>query len=101
MKDVVWADYIAAQIEAVDVIRALLDVPSVHAIGYCVAGTTLAATLALLAARGQADKIASATFFTAQVDFGIQGLSPVPQYSAYDPATQTRTSHILVYVCID
>ncbi|WP_066778679.1 PHA/PHB synthase family protein [Sphingomonas sp. CCH5-D11] len=73
MKDVVWADYIAAQIEAVDVIRGLLDVPSVHTIGYCVAGTTLAATLALLAARGQSDKVASATFFTAQVDFGRAG----------------------------
>ena len=32
------------------------------------AGTALAATLALLAARGEADKVASATFFTAQVD---------------------------------
>ncbi|WP_373441115.1 PHA/PHB synthase family protein, partial [Sphingobium sp. Z007] len=31
------------------------------------------ATLALLAARGQADKVASATFFTAQVDFSQAG----------------------------
>ena len=73
MKDVVWDDYVAAQVEAVDTIRALLDVPSVHTIGYCVAGTTLAATLALLAARGEADKVASATFFTAQVDFSRAG----------------------------
>ena len=34
-----------------------LGVESVHAIGYCVAGTTLAATLAVLAAREQADKV--------------------------------------------
>ncbi|OYW88599.1 MAG: class I poly(R)-hydroxyalkanoic acid synthase, partial [Sphingobium sp. 32-64-5] len=40
---------------------------------YCVAGTTLAATLALLAARGQADKVASVTLFTAQVDFSEAG----------------------------
>src|SRR3546814_4129793 len=40
---------------------------------YCVAGTTLAATLALLAARGEADKVASVTFFTAQVDFELAG----------------------------
>ncbi|MCC2981426.1 PHA/PHB synthase family protein [Sphingomonas sp. IC4-52] len=73
MKDVVWADYISAQVEAVDVIRDLLAVPSVHTIGYCVAGTTLAATLALLAARGEAAKVASATFFTAQVDFRSAG----------------------------
>jgi len=73
MKDVVWDDYVAAQIDAVDTIRDLLGVPAVHAIGYCVAGTTLAATLAVLAARGEADRVASATFFTAQVDFSGAG----------------------------
>ncbi len=44
-----------------------------HAIGYCVAGTTLAATLAYLTARGQAHMVATATFFTAQVDFSDCG----------------------------
>lgn len=73
LKDVMWDDYVTAQIEAIDVIRDLLGVPSAHAIGYCVAGTTLAATLALQAARGETDKVASATFFTAQVDFGRAG----------------------------
>ncbi|MFA9200122.1 MAG: PHA/PHB synthase family protein [Cypionkella sp.] len=73
MKDVVWDDYIRAQIEAIDRVRERLGVPAVHAIGYCVAGTTLAATLAILARRGEADKVASATFFTAQVDFERAG----------------------------
>jgi polyhydroxyalkanoate synthase len=73
LADVTWDDYVTAQIEAIDTIRGLLDVPSVHAIGYCVAGTTLAATLAVLAARGEAEKVASATFFTAQVDFAQAG----------------------------
>ena len=73
MKDVVWDDYVAAQIDAIETVRALLDVPAVHTIGYCVAGTTLAATLAVLSARGQADRVASATFFTAQVDFADAG----------------------------
>ncbi|MBD8619681.1 class I poly(R)-hydroxyalkanoic acid synthase [Sphingomonas sp. CFBP 13728] len=73
MKDVVWDDYVGAQVEAIDTVRAALDVPAVHTIGYCVAGTTLAATLALLAARGEAAKVASATFFTAQVDFAQAG----------------------------
>jgi polyhydroxyalkanoate synthase len=74
MKDLVWDDYIlGGQIDAIDTVRDLLKVKSVHTIGYCVAGTTLAATLALLAARGQADKVASATFFTAQVDFSQAG----------------------------
>jgi polyhydroxyalkanoate synthase subunit PhaC len=69
MADVVWDDYISAQIDAIDTVRARLKVPAVHAIGYCVAGTTLAATLAVLARRGEAEKVKSATFFTAQVDF--------------------------------
>ncbi len=73
MADLVWDDYIAAQIEAIDHVRARLKVPAVHTIGYCVAGTTLAATLAILARRGEADKVASATFFTAQVDFEEAG----------------------------
>lgn len=69
MADLEWDDYVQAQIEAIDHVRARLNVPSVHTVGYCVAGTTLAATLAVLATRGEADKVASATFFTAQVDF--------------------------------
>lgn len=74
MKDIEWADYIVrGQIDAIDTVRELLDVDSVHTIGYCVAGTTLAATLAYLAARGEADKVKSATFFTAQVDFRDAG----------------------------
>ncbi len=73
LADITLDDYVAAQIDAVDVVRDLLEVESSHVIGYCVAGTTLAATLALLTARGEADKVASATFFTAQVDFSDAG----------------------------
>ena len=73
MKDVVWDDYVRAQIDAIDHIRARLDVPAVHAIGYCVAGTTLAGTLAGLHRRGEQDKVRRATFFTAQVDFEKAG----------------------------
>ncbi len=73
MKEVVWDDYVRGQIDAIDHIRDRLDVPSVNAIGYCVAGTTLAATLAVLHRRGQQDKVKSATFFTAQVDFEKAG----------------------------
>ncbi len=73
MKDVVWDDYIRAQIDAIDTVRERLGVKSVHTIGYCVAGTTLAATLAVLARRGEADKVKSATCFTAQVDFEKSG----------------------------
>jgi polyhydroxyalkanoate synthase len=73
MSEVVWDDYVEAQIDAIDTVREGLKVDAVHTIGYCVAGTTLAATLAVLAARGEADKVKSATFFTAQVDFSRAG----------------------------
>jgi polyhydroxyalkanoate synthase len=73
MGEVTWDDYIRAQIEVIDHVRARLAVPAVHAVGYCVAGTTLAATLAVLARRGDSDKVKSATFFTAQVDFADPG----------------------------
>ena len=73
MAETVWDDYIRAEIDAVETIRARLGVKSVHTIGYCVAGTTLAAALAILARRGEADKVKSATFFTAQVDFELGG----------------------------
>jgi polyhydroxyalkanoate synthase len=73
LRDVGLEAYALAEVEAIDAVRAALGVEAVHAIGYCVAGTYLAATLALLAARGEADKVASATFFTAQVDFSESG----------------------------
>lgn len=71
--DTTMDDYSGAMIEAMDVVREQLDVPSVHTIGYCVAGTVLAATLAALAGRQENDRVASATFFTAQVDFEKAG----------------------------
>ena len=67
-------DYVLnGQVDAIDRIRGLLEVKDVHAIGYCVAGTTLAATLAYLASKGEARKARSATFLTAQVDFSEAG----------------------------
>jgi polyhydroxyalkanoate synthase len=72
--DVTMDDYVVrGQVDAIDTVRKLLGVEHVHTIGYCVAGTTLAMTLAYLAARGEADKVKSATFFTAQVDFADAG----------------------------
>ncbi|WP_228242621.1 alpha/beta hydrolase [Porphyrobacter sp. GA68] len=73
LKDIEWDDYIRAQTEAIDHVRQRLGVEAVHTIGYCVAGTTLAATLAVMATREEAEKVQSATFFTAQVDFSEAG----------------------------
>jgi polyhydroxyalkanoate synthase subunit PhaC len=72
--DATLDDYVLkGQVDAIDAVRELLGVEAVHAIGYCVAGTTLAATLAYLAAKKQAKKVKSATFLTAQVDFTEAG----------------------------
>jgi polyhydroxyalkanoate synthase len=73
MAELIWDDYVLAQVDAIETVRKVLNVPSVHCIGYCVAGTTLACTLAMLAAKGQADIVKSVTFFTAQVDFELAG----------------------------
>ena len=67
-------DYVReGQIDAIDTVRDLLGVEAVHAVGYCVAGTTLAATLAYLHSKKQQRKVKSATFLTAQVDFTESG----------------------------
>ena len=72
--DVTLEDYVLrGQMDAIDTVRELLGVEGVHGIGYCVAGTTFAATLAYLQAKGEQAKVKSATFLTAQVDFTEAG----------------------------
>ena len=74
MADLAMDDYILqGEHDAIDTVRELLGVEAVHVVGYCVAGTALAMLLAWLTARGEASKVASATFFTAQVDFAEAG----------------------------
>ncbi|WP_321340932.1 class I poly(R)-hydroxyalkanoic acid synthase [Breoghania sp.] len=58
--------------ESLDKIKRATQVDEVNAIGYCVGGTLLAVTLAYMAAHGD-ERIKSATFFTAQVDFKFAG----------------------------
>lgn len=60
-------------LRALDEVLALTGAPAAHCIGYCVAGTTLAAALGYLQATGNAAKVRTATFFTAQVDFTDPG----------------------------
>ncbi len=57
---------------ALDAIEAATGEHDVTAIGYCVGGTLLAVTLALMAEIGDT-RISSATFFTTQVDFTDAG----------------------------
>lgn len=57
---------------ALDTVEQATGERDVNAIGYCVGGTLLAATLALHAAEGD-ERIHSATLFTTQVDFTHAG----------------------------
>jgi poly[(R)-3-hydroxyalkanoate] polymerase subunit PhaC len=66
-------DYVRqGPLAALDAIKQATGEDKVHAIGYCVGGTLLAITLALMAARHD-DRIVSATLFAAQVDFTYAG----------------------------
>ena len=59
-------------LEAIRVAREITDQPQVNAVGYCIAGTTLSLTLALMAKRKDTS-VKSATFFTTLTDFSDQG----------------------------
>lgn len=74
LKDKTFADYMHEGLfAALHAIEAATGETSVNAVGYCVGGTLLASALAWLEAEGQADRIASATFFAAQTDFEQAG----------------------------
>ncbi|WP_245582482.1 PHA/PHB synthase family protein [Neorhizobium lilium] len=69
-----WESYMSEGIDfALDTIEAVTSEPEVNAIGYCVGGTLLAATLAYHAQKKKNRRVASATFLTAQVDFTHAG----------------------------
>nr|WP_176787563.1 class I poly(R)-hydroxyalkanoic acid synthase [Roseospirillum parvum] len=53
---------------ALDIVRKVTGQPTVNAIGYCLGGTLLGATMAYMAAKGD-DRITSATHFVTMLDF--------------------------------
>ncbi|MCP3389896.1 class I poly(R)-hydroxyalkanoic acid synthase [Bradyrhizobium sp. CCGB12] len=64
-----WEDYMKeGPLTAMDVIEKVTGEMKVHTAGYCVGGTMLATTLAWLAEKRR-QRVSSATFFAAQVDF--------------------------------
>ncbi|KWV54263.1 poly(3-hydroxyalkanoate) synthetase [Bradyrhizobium macuxiense] len=68
-----WADYMTeGPLTAMDVIEKVTGEMKVHTAGYCVGGTLLASTLAYLAEKRR-QRVTSATFFAAQVDFTQAG----------------------------
>ncbi len=58
---------------ALRVAREITGQDQANVIGYCLGGTLLASTLAYLTAKGEADQVKSATYFTALVDFTEPG----------------------------
>ncbi len=73
LRDKGFEDYMKEGILAsLDAIEAATGEKSINAIGYCVGGTLLASTLGVMAKRKD-KRIASATFFTTQVDFEEAG----------------------------
>ncbi len=72
-RDVGMGDYIEeGYLAAIEEVKRITGEDQVNAIGYCIAGTTLAMTLALMEKRKD-KSIKSATFFTTLTDFSDQG----------------------------
>ncbi|WP_316189192.1 MULTISPECIES: class I poly(R)-hydroxyalkanoic acid synthase [unclassified Bradyrhizobium] len=68
-----WEDYMKeGPLKAMDVIERITGEMKVHTLGYCVGGTMLATTLAWLAEKRR-QRVTSATFLAAQVDFTHAG----------------------------
>jgi polyhydroxyalkanoate synthase len=68
-----FEDYmLEGPLAALDAIERATGERSITAIGYCIGGTLMAATLAYMAAKGD-DRIAAVTFFTTLVDFAEAG----------------------------
>ena len=74
LRDKSFQDYIEQGLfTAIDRVKEATGADCVNTVGYCIGGTMLASALALLEARGDSGKIASATFFAAQTDFELAG----------------------------
>lgn len=71
--DVSMDDYVEdGYLAAFDAVKEITGEKKLNAIGYCIAGTTLAMVMALLDKRGK-NPVKSATFFTTLTDFSDQG----------------------------
>ena len=72
-RDVGMTEYVEeGYLTAIDQVKSICDVKKVNAVGYCIAGTTLSITLALMKQRKDTS-VNSATFFTTLTDFSDRG----------------------------
>jgi polyhydroxyalkanoate synthase len=73
LADKTFEDYMRQGLfEALDAVETATGEKQVDAVGYCIGGTLLGSTLAYMAAKKD-ERIASATFFAAQLDFKKAG----------------------------
>lgn len=72
-RDTTMTDYVLdGFLTTIERVKEICDVSQVNAVGYCIAGTTLSLTLALMAQRGD-HSVKSATLFTTLTDFSDRG----------------------------
>lgn len=72
-RDIGMTDYVEdGYITALETVREICDVKKVNVVGYCIAGTTLSLSLAVMKAR-KLDYVNAATFFTTLTDFSDRG----------------------------
>lgn len=72
-RDTGMTDYVEdGYLTAIDQVKTICNVKKVNAVGYCIAGTTLSITLALMKQRGDSS-VNAATFFTTLTDFSDRG----------------------------
>ena len=72
-RDTSMTDYVeGGYLTAIEQVKTICKVKKVNAVGYCIAGTTLALTLALMKKRKDTS-VNAATFFTTLTDFSDRG----------------------------
>jgi len=79
-----WDDYVEhGVLRALAVAGAICGGTEVNALGFCIGGTLLGCALAVLAARGTDESVASTTFLTTMLDFSDTGELDVFVDAAY------------------
>lgn len=74
LEDTTWDDYIEqGAVKAISVAQDISGAKQINALGFCVGGTILGTSLAVLAARGR-KPVASATLLTTFLDFSDTGI---------------------------
>jgi len=72
-RDISWDDYVGnGTLKAIDAVKKITEQDKINAVSWCIGGTILASTLAVMAKRKD-DSINSATFLTTLTDFTDPG----------------------------